>query len=240
MIKLIAQVLVYEEAECVDQAIRSWVDVCERIDVFEGAFQTLTNLGYPLRSQDGTIEKIHEIQNEHSNVYVTHHHEVNEPVLRNNHMWQTIRDFGDDCFLFILDGDEIYTKDEVTRCIEQVEAERDQFNTWWVNFKNYVGDLNTYYLGFRVPRFFKLDKARGFSGYNDICFDGGVRAMDIRDVLPRHVSWSPVEKAKRKIEWQRTIGWQSSFKIENNQVVLDDEYYVQTGKMKPLLRHDII
>lgn len=233
--KIIAQVLVYEEGEYLRQAVEPWISVCEQIDIFEGAFQTTTNLGYPPRSQDKTIEIAVDLMDKHENVVMNHHNEWNEPILRNNHLFTTIQYFGrEDTVLFILDGDEVYSSEDVQKCVKQVSEELDRYNTFWIGMRNFISDEKTYYNGFRVPRFFKLKNAVGFSGYNDVAFTDGVKPTDIRDVLPNHYSWCPINKAARKIAWQeKALGWQCSFKIENNQVVVNNAYYQQTGKERP-------
>lgn len=237
--KLIAQVLVYDEGDYLEAAIRPWMDVCERIDIFEGAFMTTTNLGYPPRSQDGTIEIARKLEAENPyKIKLVQHNDYNEPILRNNHLYQTVKSFGrEDTVLFILDGDEVYSQEDVKRCVEQVEADKTT-NTFWINMVNYVNDLKTSYLGFRVPRFFRLEKAVGFSGYNDITFADGLRAKDIEGVLPAHMSWLPLQKSKRKMEWQARLGWVCSWKLDGDKLVINDEYFAQTGKQKPVLRYE--
>lgn len=232
--KLIAQVLVYNEGDYLQQAIEPWTSVCERIDIMEGAFQTTVNLGYPKRSTDKTIDVAKSLQSTYNNVTLMHHNYWNEPILRNDHMFWTVRDLGrEDTCLFILDGDEVYSAEEVKRCVEQVTAEWEKNNQWWVYMRNYIGERE-YYDGFHVPRFAKLEHALGFDSYNGLAYQDGVRATDIQEVCPKHVSWWPLEKAKRKIEWQtKALGWMCSFKVENNKVVLNDEYYQQNGKMRP-------
>lgn len=237
--KIIAQVLVYNEADCLQQAIEPWVNVCERIDIMEGAFMTTVNLGYPKRSTDGTIEIAKSLESKHLNVKFMEHNYWNEPILRNDHLFWTCRDFGrEDTCLFILDGDEVYSPEDVKKCVEQVQAQWDTHNRWWISMRNYMGEKD-FYLGFRVPRFAKLKNALGFDSYNGIAYSDGVRETDIIGVEPRHVSWWPLKKAKRKIHWQETaLGWKSSHKIEGDKVVFDDTYYQQTGKIKPTLYHD--
>lgn len=238
--KFIAQVLVYDEAEYLEKAITPWLGVCDIIHIFEGAFQTTTNLGFPPRSQDGTIEIAKKLSKDNSNVFLTHHNDWNEPILRNNHLFQVINTLGrKDTVLFILDGDEVYSPQDVQKCITQVTEEAEKYNRWWVSMKNYVNDEKTYYNGFRVPRFAKLENASGFDSYNGIAYTDGVRETDIKDVLPAHYSWCPLPKAARKIAWQeKSLGWTCSFKIENNQVVLNDTYYNQNGKPKPTIFHE--
>lgn len=232
--KIIAQVLVYNEADCLRQAIEPWTKVCERIDILEGAFQTTVNLGYPKRSTDGTIDIAKTLRSDNANIMYREHNYWNEPILRNDHMFWTIRDFGrEDTCLFILDGDEVYTPKEVHKCVQQVGEQWETHNRWWVGMKNYISDKE-YYEGFRVPRFAKLKTALGFDSYNGLAYTDGVKEADIQDVCPKHISWWGLEKAKRKIEWQtKALGWICSFKIENDKIVLNDEYYQQTGKIKP-------
>lgn len=236
--KLIAQVLVYNEGDYLEAAIRPWLDVCERIDIFEGAFITTTNLGYPPRSTDKTIEIARKLEAENPyKIKLVQHNEYNEPILRNNHLYQTVRDFGrDDTVLFILDGDEVYSPEDVKRCIEQVESEK-HINRWWISMKNYISQ-SEYYLGFRVPRFARLEKAVGFESYNGIAYADGTREADILDVCPSHYSWHPLGKAKRKIEWQRSLGWECSFKIENEKIALNEDYYLKNGKSKPIILNE--
>jgi hypothetical protein len=237
--KIIAQMLVYNEAHYVEKAILPWVNVCERIDVFEGSFQTLRGLGYSPRSTDGTCDILNKMSDSYNNVKVYFENYYNEPILRNHHLFSTIRDFGrNETVLFILDGDEIYSDEEVDRCINQVALGLDKYNTFWVNMKNYINDEKTSYDGFRVPRFFNLEKAIGFVGYNNVAFEGGVKEIDMGGVCPKHYSWVGLEKCKQKIKWQNSLGWECSFKIENEEVVLNDSYYQNTGKIKPVLSHE--
>lgn len=237
--KFIAQVLVYDEGDCLQQAIEPWLDVCKSIDIFEGAFQTTVNLGYPRRSSDGTVEIAKKLRDSHSNVTFTTHNDWNEPILRNNHLFDVVKRYGrKDTCLFILDGDEIYSQEDVAKCIKQVTEEWNTHNRWWVSMKNYINP-NEYYMGFRVPRFAKLETALGFDSYNGIAYSDGVKEIDIKDVLPKHMSWTPLDKARRKIEWQtKALGWMCSFKEENNKIVLNDEYYQTMGKVKPDILND--
>lgn len=236
--KFIAQVLVYNEADYLRQAVEPWVSVCECINIFEGAFQTTINLGYPKRSTDGTCEIGQQLAKNHPNATYKEHNYWNEPILRNDHLFWTVRDFGrDDTCLFILDGDEVYTPEEVKKCVEQVQTQWDKYNTLWVSMKNYMSPTDFYY-GFRVPRFFKLKNAMGFCGYNDIAFSDGIQQTDIHGVLPAHYSWWGLEKAKRKVLWQNTLGWETSHIVVDDKVVLNDSYYQNTGKIKPIIYHD--
>ncbi len=232
--KIIAQVLVYNEGDYLKQAIEPWIGVCEQIDILEGAFQTTINLGYPKRSTDSTIEVAKTLAKENKNVTLQHHNYWNEPILRNDHLFWTVKKFGrEDTCLFILDGDEVYSPEEVLKCVAQVKKEWDTHNRWWVGMKNYIAERE-YYEGFRVPRFAKLKTALGFDSYNGLAYEDGAKETDIQGVCPKHVSWFPLDKAKRKIEWQtKSLGWLCSFKVENEKVVLNDEYYQQTGKIKP-------
>lgn len=237
MLKFIAQVLVYEEGDYLEQAVTPWLKVCERISLFEGGFQTTINLGYPARSTDKTIEIGQQLAKNHSNVKFNFHSYYNEPILRNDHLFQTIRDFGrDETVLFILDGDEVYSDEDVKRCITQVTEEYNTVNTTWVSMKNYINSSSEFYHGFKVPRFFRLKGAVGFSGYNNVNFEEGIIQTDIKDVIPKHMSWTPLEKACRKMKWQHdSLGWECSFKIENNHVVLNNDYYLKNGKQKPII-----
>lgn len=237
MLKFIAQVLIYDEGEYLEKAIRPWVNACESIDIFEGAFMTTTNLGYPPRSQDNTCEVARSLEKEFSNVHLTHHNEWNEPILRNNHLFSTTQRFGrEDTCLFILDGDEVYTEAEVQACIKQVEAEKDAYNTWWVSMRNFVSDTDHFHEGFTVPRFFNLKTALGFSGYNDVAFSDGIKKTSVQGVLPNHYSWTPMEKARRKIKWQTlSLGWLCGWVEKDGKIVPNDEYYEKTGKTKPII-----
>lgn len=237
--KIIAQVLAYNEGDCIEQAVKPWIPYCERIDILEGAFLNTVNLGYSNRSTDGTCKKCEELSRISAKVKVQHHFFANEPILRNHHLWDTAKTFGrDGTVLFILDADEIYSVEEIEKCLAQIEKQWNEYNTWWVNFKNYVNNPQTYYLGFHVPRFFKMEQARGFSGYNDVAFSDGVKDTDINGILPKHYSWLPFSKSKRKIQWQQAIGWEPSWKIENESLVINEDYYAKTGKEKPVILID--
>jgi hypothetical protein len=237
--KLIAQVLVYNEGDYLKQAVEPWVRVCESIDILEGAFQTTVNLGYPKRSTDLTIDVARGLQLVYNNVTLKHHNDWNEPILRNNHLFETVKKYGrDDTCLFILDGDEVYTEEEVKKCVEQVNSQWEQYNRWWVYMKNYIGERD-YYEGFHVPRFAKLKNALGFDSYNGLAYSDGVKETDIAGVCPKHISWWPLDKAARKIEWQtKALGWTCSFKVEDGKVVLNDEYYQQMNKARPRIYHE--
>ena len=235
--QIIAQVLAYNEATCLKAAVTPWIPFCKRIDILEGAFFNLSNLGFSQRSNDGTLEIAKELEKDNPLVIRAEVHMfANEPILRNHNLWDTAKVFGrEDTVLFILDADEIYSEDDIKKCVAQIESEWETHNTWWVNFKNYVNDENTYYLGFRVPRFFKMKNARGFSGYNDVCFSDGVKQTDINGVLPKHYSWLPIEKSMRKLSWQKAIGWEPSWLVDGKKLILNDDYYGRTGKDKPIL-----
>lgn len=176
--------------------------------------------------------------------------EYDEAYVRNKALRPLIQE---DCdYIWIVDGDEIYSKEQIDSIIKYVKKE--EFVTWFsVCFKNYVFDRHSYYLGFKPPRIFKSFTSDYF--LNEFYFDNDIsyKHRKTRDIIqykqlsfkeiPQkvalidHITWLSNETSRLKVEYQfRHFGHgMCSYKwnYEENCLEFNDDFYRKTGQPKP-------
>jgi hypothetical protein len=157
-----------------------------------------------------------------------------------------------DCdIIFIIDLDEMFSYENLTKIQKYIE--RSEFIDWFsISYKNYVGNG---YLDepFTPPRIFRV-KSRNlkFSHFhfdNDVTYKDSY-GLDIHfkslsnKVIPKeytwvtHYTWMNDEKSKNKIEFQMKHYGHCSYKWENGEIKLNDQFYIEHNQIKPKIIYD--
>lgn len=149
-------------------------------------------------------------------------------------------------YYWIVDGDEIYTKEQIDRILEYLE--QNSAMSYSLCFKNYVKE--SYMLKpFVPPRIFK-----SYSGFfrnpkfywdNDVCWQGANEFVSYKKLPHKtvpvnvawidHYTWLDDDKSRRKVEYQKKHFGHCSFKWENGHLEFDEEYFKKTGEEIPEL-----
>jgi len=152
-----------------------------------------------------------------------------------------------DCdFLFLIDSDEIFSHEDLTKI--QAYVESSEFIDWWsISYKNFVGEG---YLKepFTPPRVFKI-KTRNLT-LSHFYFDNDIIYKDEHDldinykslankIIPEsiawvtHWTWLSTEKNKQKVQYQLEHFGHCSYKWEDGQIKLNDDFFYKNNVAKP-------
>lgn len=151
-------------------------------------------------------------------------------------------------FVWILDGDEFYTEQEIRNIVSYVEKNKDKY--WFsINFKNYILDGKKWIDGFKPPRIFsnilplKIDQ---FYLDNDIVYAGNIdykslSTLDIpkEEAHVKHMTWLN-KNGKKKIEYQIKHFGSCSYKWneEKQELEFDLDYHKKFNVPIPEIRED--
>jgi hypothetical protein len=173
-----------------------------------------------------------------------------EAEIRNHSLQKLLEEKCD--IIILLDGDEVFTLEEVENIIRFVED--NEFITWFdIEFKNLTFSGNTYTKGFRPPRVFRVNsgdfKLDSIYWDNDMSYlskdgnkitykDLSKKSISTDLVNPLHHTWLNNERSRKKIQYQEEHfknGAGCSFKWSENGLEWDEEYFIKTGREKPEL-----
>lgn len=145
--------------------------------------------------------------------------------------------------------DEIFTIDQIKYIYNYIQ--KDEFIAYYrLNYKNYIGNKDTFIRGFCPKRIWKVNltayKLKGLRFDDDAEYQGAI-TRDIQPddnfaqrVIPNveinHYTWLNNETSRKKIEYQTKRGWICSYKWKDGKVVFNPEYY--KDKPLPVVYHD--
>ena len=153
----------------------------------------------------------------------------------------------EDCdLIFLIDSDEKFSKSHLEDILSYVQ--KSEFIDWWsISYKNFVGNG---YLEepFAPPRIFKTKvKKINISHFyfdNDLIYvDDNQQPINYKILASKtipasiawvpHFTWTNTERNRLKIEYQNVHNHGCSYKWEDNQIKLNEDYYIQTNQIKP-------
>jgi hypothetical protein len=150
-------------------------------------------------------------------------------------------------FVWILDGDEFYTKEQISQIIYFIEKNKDNEDCFFsIPFKNHVFEGAEWVDGFCPPRIFNNNIHDGIDQFywdNDILYRDGTNYKVLQEIaIPkeiahvRHMTWLH-ENGKEKYEYQVKHFGQCSYKwnYEEEKLEFDKEYYEKHGIPIPKL-----
>ena len=103
--KIVAGLQVFEEIDFIEPCIKSCCDLCDKVIVVEGSWETTEKFSSK-RSTDGTIEKIQSLIKEHSNLELQFFNGKNQ-IEHRQFIWEECQKHKPDWYLQG-DGDEIF------------------------------------------------------------------------------------------------------------------------------------
>lgn len=197
------------------------------------------------------LETINILNNKYANIfkYIYTDQLSNDSIVRNYPLEYLLSQKVD--YIWLLDGDEFYTKNE----IENIKAvvKREEFLPYFkINFKNYFNDENHWVDGFCPPRIFKVKTnsltLNRFYFENDVFYkDQNDNNIDYKSLayieIPKniahikHYSWcGDKEFLKNKIKYQNLrYNGICSYKWNdiNNSLELNEDFYLKYLIKKP-------
>jgi len=233
----------YNFSDTIDDCLRHWVKSGHEICAVSVPYKEYKEIS---PAQDNTAEII----KEYGIHCFTEPRHITEAEARNL-PFNWLKEKGVD-FYWILDADEIYTKEDIDRITNFVSL-NPQITYFNINFKNYVFDGKCWVDGFCPPRVFSAKNAEGFFWDNDISYNQNGERVSYKTMpslkIPRgvahvkHLTWISNERSKRKIEYQEKhfkhgAGCSYKWNDEKNCLEFNMEYFNKTGEAVPELNHE--
>lgn len=235
-----------------DRVLSSWIDLNKNF-IFAAAsckFDQYLDINY-LEEDDETINKLNTIYKDKFS-YIYTESIANDSTVRNYPLKFLLNQEVD--YVWLLDEDEFYTKDQIIKIINFIEQE--PFIPYFkIHFKNYFNDSQHWVDGFSPPRIFKTRfnnlKLDSFYYENDVYYlDENNNKIDYKQLshlsIPKtiahidHYSW-----CGDKIYLQNKIKYQNhrykgicSYKWNNEKNCLDfnEEYYKMINQPIPEIK----
>jgi len=168
-IPIVGFMCLHNEEDFMRESIFSVMDFLDELIIVEGAWgENIAVNGEP-RSTDRTLEYIKELQDYpfHNKLRFYQHNEATQLIQRNKFFTYA----PEDCWLWIIDADEVYEPQEVVRLIQLLEETQDEGIK--IRSLTFINDAETYStIGF--PRCFRIKPGHRytFSAPNDLLKDG--------------------------------------------------------------------
>jgi hypothetical protein len=252
----------YDCADSLDEVMAPWFNLKGKFDFVISAvsaqFKEYSDLDIRVDNWP-TLGKLSEyLQDKKINFLETPDKPLLEHEARNlalNHLLEKDVDF-----IWLLDGDEFYTEEQIEKIIEYINRGDNQFYTWFsIPFKNYIFDGKQWIDGFCPPRVFRTNrdfrtKLYRFHWDNDVDYeikeegtlynyiqypnkpvpkllvDGGIK----------HLTWLDNEKSHQKVIYQeKHFNGICSYKWEDGHLKFNEDYYRKTRQSLPIIYKDL-
>ena len=243
----------YNCKEHIDKVLFSWNEIKKGaikdtvfISAVHACFKETFASGYPIYSTDGTIEAFKSYKKQ---AVIDNYIQFVTPQLEFN-VWNSNLEFlfsKNIDILMMLNFDEVWTIEEIKKLIEIIK-EKEEYDYFNINFKNYVFDYNTYVDDFIVPRIWRTNRNGGIKGFyydDELHFNNSLSYKQVpsysipkSDLFPKHYRWvGSKELLQRKLAFQKKHYGICSYKWneEKDSLVFNDEYYTKMNKQKPKL-----
>jgi len=230
--KLSVLMTVYNESDFVDYAIRACQPYVDNLIIVEGAYQETIALGAEPRSTDGTRLTLSKLSLDIRRDAIIEANEQTDKDQRNVGL-EKIKELNPDGWLLIIDGDEVYTKENF-EIIRNFMYLMDKQNKKAAYFKSltFVNDAKTY-CEQEFPRLFKISQNCSFFSDNYMTWEGKGDDWSLKNIIKlpylryHHYAFCKSKDKKRfqlKKDW-----WESRFPDERN---FEYDWYVnEEGKI---------
>ncbi len=168
---------------------------------------------------------------------------ASEPMLEKdarNTLLKNLLEQGVD-IVWLLDGDELYTKEQIQNIISFVE--RTPFDYYHIFFDNRIFDTIPWKDNFAPPRIFRADRHDGigeFTWDNELAFNSGVRVQElVPGMIPKniahvlHHTWRKSDAVKKIAYHQRHFGYSMYRLNDKGELDIDVAYFAQHGMPLP-------
>jgi glycosyltransferase involved in cell wall biosynthesis len=224
VVKKTAFMIVYNDADYVDYAIRSIKDWVDEFVVVEGAFEITMEAGSPARSNDGTLEILQKYVDSGDIILKQvnlrehkHHYDVGyQYAIENGSDWA-----------ILIDSDEVWVK--------KTQMMADAFMKKFLNEPavemrvdeySFVNDFQTWYPG-TYPRIFKCTPGSKFVFDNEVQFEGRNRGQHLVHHVPgRDIHHYGYVRRKKRWKLKQDYMWLKDFNPLNKKYTLKGDEYV--------------
>lgn len=222
--KKTAFMIVYNDADYVDYAIRSIKDWVDEFIVVEGAFEITMKTGVPARSDDGTLEILQkyvasgDIILRHANLREhKHHYDIGyQHAIENGSDWA-----------IMIDSDEVWAKKTMILADNFMKRFMNEGACEMrVDEYSFVNDFQTWYPG-RYPRIFRCLPGSKFVFDNEVQFAGNNRGEHLLQVIPgRDIHHYGYVRRKKRWKLKQDLMWEKDFNPLNKKYKLEGDTYV--------------
>ena len=240
--KKTAFMIVYNDADYVDYAIRSVKDWVDEMIIVEGAFEITMQIGRPPRSDDGTLDIIHQ-HVDNKRIFLKqanlrehkHHYDIGyQYAIENDSEWA-----------ILVDSDEIWTKQAQMTADNYMNIFSGKVQEIRIMEYCFINDFNTWYPG-TYPRFFKCIPGSKFVFDNEVHFNGWGRGNHGCLTVPNfkifHYGY-----VRRKKRWQLKQDYMEekdhnpnlkNYKLEGNNYIIPNDIpiYKFDGKHPEIMK----
>ncbi len=218
-IPIIAYMAVHNGAEFIRQSIESVIGAVDKLVILEGAWGENVAVNGQPRSTDGTLEIIDDLQNKYDNIEAHQYNDRSQLEQRN----RVFNHIPDDCWLFILDHDEVWDTENLAKLWMLLQRTDDSGIK--VKSLTFVNDRYTY-SPISFPRCFRIKPNRQyvFCAPNDLFCDGKqVNVKPHEDIEFYHYSYCHTPERFMEKKRERTkINGHFPWELDNNKVVRPD------------------
>lgn len=191
-------------------------------------------VGFPPSQRDSTVSKLGAWEYVYSSDVP-----VKESDARN--MPLNFLLFNEVDYVWLLDGDEFYTEEQVQSIKKYVETYSGENNFFSVNFKNVVFDGSVWVDGFCPPRIFSNKIHGGIKEFywdNDVLYEDGTQYKHLINMaIPRkvahvkHLTWLNNELGRKKVEYQKQHFGACSYRWDEaaGELRFDEAYHEAHG-----------
>jgi glycosyltransferase involved in cell wall biosynthesis len=224
--KKVGFMIVYNDADYVDQALSSFLDFVDEMVVVEGAFEITMKGGKPARSNDGTIEILKRYESEGKITLI--HANLREHKDHYNIGYQEAVKRGAD-WAVMLDSDEIWTpqmKGLVNGILKNHTTTSLNVKEFRIHEYCFINDFKTWYPGV-YPRIFKAEKGAFFVFDNEVQFSEG-RGRHTYSELNKGFKIFHYGYVRRKQRWRmkQDYMWEKDYNPLNKQYDLKEDKYI--------------
>jgi glycosyltransferase involved in cell wall biosynthesis len=225
--KKVGFMIVYNDADYVDYALKSFTDWVDEMIIVEGAFEITMKGGKPPRSNDGTLD-ILSTHVDNKRIFMKnvnyrehkHHYDV-------GYQWAIER--GAD-WAIMLDSDEVWSKTakmiadaQMKRCMKESELVGCEMQ---VQEYSFVNDFKTWYPG-TYPRIFRAIEGSKFVFDNEVQFAGRARGDHPMHLLPgRNIHHYGYVRRKKRWRMKQDYMWEKDFNPINKKYKLEGDTYI--------------
>lgn len=235
----------YGCADLLPKALEPWIILKNQgyplvLGAINAQFKEYAELGFP--NDDDATRSVLEKNRAHFDVLHIASEPLTEKDVRNT-LLKGLLSHGADA-VWLLDGDEMYTVEQIKDIIEYVEK-TPQFDYYHIPFKNYMLNGMQWDDNFTPPRIFRTDRHGGIKEFfwdNDIGFTDGTEARDTTPgMIPRrvayvvHRTWDRADGMEKKILYQkRRFGsCPFSYNASTREASFDADYFAQAAQKVP-------
>jgi len=241
--KKIAFMIVYNDVDYVDYAIRSIVDWVDEMIIVEGAFEITMAQGKPARSDDGTLEilKTHSVNPKITIIHANKREHKDHYDIG----YQQACERGAD-WAIMIDSDEIWGRMNQSLAESWMNRVGPNIKEMRISEYCFINDFRTYYNG-TYPRIFRCEPEAFFVFDNEVQFSEGRGRHDILSIPEIQMRVFHYGYVRRKKRWELKQDYMfekdqnpvlENYKLEGNTYIIPNDIpiYKFIGRHLPIMQ----